>query len=356
VYAFNRLLLLCPDLHETGGIGEVTRLLAGILEEEGWRGEIWSLAACDPAFGRNGTSWDHLFANGRRGQFAFWGARKASADAHQVFAISMHLHLTPVLFPLMQRGARVVTVLHGTDAWMQLGKLRSEALLRCHKLLAVSRFTADQFLKFNPQFSEKRIAVCPWGLPAPPPPPPADNTQAPFALIVGRMSSQERYKGHDELIEIWPEVIEQFPRAELRIAGGGDDCDRLMRKAAPLRISGHVKFLGHVNQSTLQSVYNRCSFFVMPSSGEGFGLVFLEAMRAAKACIGGHGAAEEIIEDGVTGRIIAPGNRNALLEAVIQFFGDPKHCRNFGEAGRRRFEACFTRDKFKERFLNVLWQ
>src|SRR4029453_732733 len=101
-------------------------------------------------------------------------------------------------------------------------------------------------------------------------------------------------------------VVARFPSARLVIAGDGDDRRRLEQKAAALGLGGRVSFLGYVTEERLHQLYARCAFFVMPSGRlEGFGLAFLEAMRAGKACIGGAGAAEEVIENGVTGRIVA---------------------------------------------------
>ena len=87
----------------------------------------------------------------------------------------------------------------------------------------------------------------------------------------------------------------RHPDAVLAIAGDGDDRPRLEARVAALGITRAVRFLGRVDDDRLDELYRECRLFVMPSRDEGFGLVFLEAMRAGKPCIGGRGAASEII-------------------------------------------------------------
>jgi glycosyltransferase involved in cell wall biosynthesis len=134
---------------------------------------------------------------------------------------------------------------------------------------------------------------------------------------------RERYKGHDLLLEIWPKLVEQVSDAALFIAGDGNDRERLETKAVGLGLKDSVKFLGRVLDQTLEDLYRDCLFFVMPSRHEGFGLVFLEAMQAGKTCIGGMGAAAEVIEHGVTGLVVDPGDAEQVLGAVLRLFQEP---------------------------------
>ena len=92
----------------------------------------------------------------------------------------------------------------------------------------------------------------------------------------------------------------------------------------------------------------------MPSRDEGFGLVFLEAMRAGKPCIGARGAAAEIIQHGVTGLIVDPDEPDELAAAVVRLFDEPDTCRRFGAAGRERFLSTFTDACFQARFARAI--
>jgi glycosyltransferase involved in cell wall biosynthesis len=163
------------------------------------------------------------------------------------------------------------------------------------------------------------------------------------------MAQEERYKGHDVLIDAWPLVEARHPGARLVIAGDGDDRTRLEQKARALGVDG-ITFTGPVDAATRAALYRDAAFFVMPSTGEGFGLVYLEAMRAGLACIGGPGAPAEIIRHGVTGLIVEPG---AVARAVIELFGDPAACATMGQAGAARVQEHFTSDAFGRRLTAV---
>jgi phosphatidylinositol alpha-1,6-mannosyltransferase len=173
-------------------------------------------------------------------------------------------------------------------------------------------------------------------------------------LIVGRMSSSERYKGHDALLDIWPDVVREMPDARLEIVGQGDDRARLEAKAAQLGIARRASFVGQVDDRELTRRYEACSVFVMPSGNEGFGFVFLEAMRAARPCIGASGAASEIIAHERTGLLVDPGDRTQLYQAVLRLLRDRPEAERMGACGRRRFLEAFTEARFRARFATAI--
>jgi len=241
-------------------------------------------------------------------------------------------------------------VLCGIEAWVPLGVTQRWAL-KGSRLTAISQHTVDRFKAANAWLKHADITVCHPGLAAAAAAAPRPGP-SPIALIVARMSASERYKGHDALLEIWPHVVARHPDAVLAIAGDGDDRARLEARAAPL--GSHVRFLGRVSDQALDALYRDCAFFVMPSRDEGFGLVFLEAMRAAKPCIGGAGAASEIIQHGVTGLIVDPADSAELLDAMLRLYAEPETCAQFGKAGRERFLAEFTDRHFQARFARII--
>jgi glycosyltransferase involved in cell wall biosynthesis len=269
----------------------------------------------------------------------------------------MHVNVAPVALPMALRGAALVVVLHGVEAWRPLRLRERLALRRARALIAVSAHTAGRFQAANSALAAQPIAVCHHCLPellttaaptaaAPPAPP--------YALIVARMAAEERYKGHDLLLEIWPEVRSQVPTARLLIAGGGDDRPRLEAKRDALGLQPAVEFLGRVPDEDLRALYQNCAFFVMPSRHEGFGLVFLEAMRARKACIGAMGSASEIIEHEKTGFVFDADDRTGIRDACVRLFSDPEFAARMGDAGRRREAEVFSFAAFRAQLLELL--
>src|SRR4029077_214501 len=134
----------------------------------------------------------------------------------------------------------------------------------------------------------------------------------------------------------WAGVRRRVPDATLVVVGDGDDRPRLEALAASTGVGAAVRFAGRLSDRDLAACYARCAFFVLPSTDEGFGLVFLEAMRAGKACIGGVGAAAEVIEHGVTGFVVNPGEREEVLEAMLRLFQEPETRERMGRAGAIR--------------------
>jgi phosphatidylinositol alpha-1,6-mannosyltransferase len=266
------------------------------------------------------------------------------------------LHLAPAAALQAWRGARVTAVLCGIEAWVPLRKAESWALERAD-LIAISQHTVTRFKTANPAFASTDVAVCHPGLPdlpGPPALPDLPGPPAPPALIVARMSADERYKGHDELLDVWPALLARKPDARLVVAGDGTDRRRLESRAASLGLSHAVTFAGRVGDRELAALYEQCRFLVMPSRDEGFGLVFLEAMRAGKACVGANGAAEEIIRHGVTGLIVDPDKPDDLAAFVFTLFDQPEACVRFGAAGRERFLSTFTDACFQARLAQAL--
>jgi phosphatidyl-myo-inositol dimannoside synthase len=163
------------------------------------------------------------------------------------------------------------------------------------------------------------------------------------------MAAGERYKGHDELLDVLRRLAPAHPALRLVVAGGGDDQPRLESEATRLGVANRVQFTGFVDGATLSELYRRCAALVMPSSAEGFGLVYLEAMRAGKPCVALAGsAAAEIVADGVTGLLIATG-AEPLATAIAALMADPARREAMGRAGRERFLQHFRAESFATR-------
>jgi glycosyltransferase involved in cell wall biosynthesis len=334
-----RSVLVTPNIDGADGVSCLSRQIAGALPEP-----VMVLSLHD----RRQSSPLRQSAGSNRLRFVLAALDVAlHCDSDTVIACS-HTHLAPAARVAAWRGAQVTNVLCGIEAWVPLRGVEAWALSR-GRLLAISAHTARRFREANPRFRDAVIDICHPGLPpgrdAAVPPVPVDA-----ALIVGRMSASEGYKGHEQLLQVWPRVLERRPAATLWVVGDGDDRPRLEQLAASLGIDRSVTFTGRVSDDELVGRYRSCRFFVMPSRDEGFGLVFLEAMRAGKACIGARGAAEEIVRDGVTGLIVDPADADGLTGAILRLFDDRAACDAMGRAGAARFLAEFTDVRFAIRF------
>lgn len=259
--------------------------------------------------------------------------------------VVLHAHLLPLASPAIALGTPLVPVLVGIEAWRPPGAWRRYALARARALIAISAHTRDRFRAAAPSLATRPVLVCHPSTPSLPEPV-ADSglPAAGYALMVGRMAAAERYKGHDVVLDAWPRVTAVVPDARLVIVGGGDDVHRLRRRVEVEGLQGQVTFTGPVDDPTLAALYARAGVFVLPSTDEGFGYVFLEAMSAGRACIAAEGAAEEIIEHGVSGFIVRSRDAAGVAEPLIRLLRDPALAEAMGRAGRARARTDFTID------------
>lgn len=244
--------------------------------------------------------------------------------------------------------------LYGIEAWRPLEWDRRRAIAKAMAVFAISAYTVERGRPFLPRRAD--LPVIPLALEERRPEGAVDaglisRSDRGFLLIVGRMSMTERYKGHDQLLE----AMTALPDARLVVAGDGDDRRRLEEKAAALGLGDRTFFTGFLSEATLAELYRRCAAFVMPSQGEGFGLVYLEAMRAGKPVLAARGsAAEEIVQDEKTGLLVNPDDRDELREALDRLVSHPGEVRRMGEAGRERWRSEFGLERFQERLRPLL--
>jgi len=174
-------------------------------------------------------------------------------------------------------------------------------------------------------------------------------------LTVGRWLANERYKGMDTLITTLPRLLTQWPELQLLAVGDGDDRAWLEELAEQNGVKRHVHFLSGLSYEQLAACYSACEIFALPSRGEGFGLVYLEAMARGKPVIGGaHGGAPEVIEDGVTGYLVPHGDAAQLASSVDTLLADPELGQKMGERGRQRVERDFQFSVFANSLKKIL--
>jgi phosphatidylinositol alpha-1,6-mannosyltransferase len=249
---------------------------------------------------------------------------------------------------------------HGIEAWSATLDAERRAALRSARVrIAISPHTARRVAAAHPDLPP--IETCLLALLPDDEHPdrvPADVRvdYGPHAVvIVGRMSSTERYKGHDQLLLAWSRVLADIPDASLVMVGRGDDVERLRTKAAALGLGRSVHFTGFLPDAAVRGVLRNAAVFAMPSRGEGFGLVYLQAMRAGIPCLGSRDdAAADVIVDGETGLLVPRQEPDAISGALVRLLTDEAMRRRLGAAGRRRFESLFTYPRFRARLAGVL--
>jgi phosphatidylinositol alpha-1,6-mannosyltransferase len=178
------------------------------------------------------------------------------------------------------------------------------------------------------------------------------------------MDASEQYKGHDVVLRALSSVIGNVANLTYVIVGGGDDRPRLELLARELGVANHVVFTGEIDDSELAALYQRSELFVLPArtvvgspnpKGEGFGIVFLEAMAFGKPVVGPrYGAPAEIIRDGQNGFLIDPEDPASVAEALSRLLADPDVAIAMGKAGRNYVRANYSYGAFREKLREAL--
>lgn len=362
-----RTLVLLPSLLDSlGGIQTYSQALVWALNDvaQNTSGNVRVLALHDRPGDERGVA--DLSAvrlrgfGGNRLAFAWTAVSEARGSDTILLA---HVNFAPLLHLMrwFAPGARTYVSAHGIDVWRPLGSMSLAALRRVTAVWPVSDYTRQRMLRENPSLRDIRFDLLPNTLG------PAAGSVAAAApgeiqlpagrivLCVSRLAASEPYKNVELLIRAMPDVLAHRPQTTLVVVGPGDDLPRLENIARALSLGERVRLTGRLNDEALQTYFSACDLFVLPSTGEGFGIVYLEAMQHRKACIGARAAAvPEVIEDGVTGLLVDPDKPEQLSAAIIRLLEDDVLRTQMGERGRRRLEEKFSMPAFSRRLEELL--
>jgi glycosyltransferase involved in cell wall biosynthesis len=215
------------------------------------------------------------------------------------------------------------------------------SLARVH--IAISRGLA-RYLADTEGFREESFEIVHYGI-SPRAEPPAYPTGPPRLLCVGRLIP---IKGHIVLLRAFARAREDVPGLTLDLAGRGPLEPALKALARELDLDDSVRFLGYV--SPIQGAIERSSIVVVPSLGEGFGMVALEAMERARPVIAAEiGGLGELVRHGETGLLVRPAEVEPFARAIVELARDPEHAARLGQAGRSRALAAFLESRCTDR-------
>ena len=202
-------------------------------------------------------------------------------------------------------------------------------------------------------------------------------------MTLGRLDPAERYKGFDQVIEILPRLAEKIPNLTYMICGDGRDRSRLVQTAlsfgcevvdcsggprasdagitetsqSELRDSKflsapRVVFTGRISEEEKVEHYRLADVYVMPSSGEGFGIVYLEAMACGVPVIGSKAdGSREALRDGRLGKLVDPRDPDEIVEVILKVLADKPEPKS--RTDQEGLEYFSTR-KFRERVYAIL--
>lgn len=243
--------------------------------------------------------------------------------------IATHINFTQAAYWLKRfKGIPYWGVVHGVDAWNIERPALKTALKHAEKIISVSNYTRDRLLK-EQNLDPAKVLILPNTFDASqfqigPKPQYLMNryglTSAnSIILTVARLDKKERYKGYDTIIQGLPAIRHQIPDVHYILVGQGSDRDRIEQLVTHLGLQDCVTFTGFIPDRELGDHYNLCDVFAMPSKGEGFGIVYLEALACGKPTLGANqDGAIDALAHGELGALVDPDNIEEIAQTIKQ--------------------------------------
>ncbi|MDZ4089100.1 MAG: glycosyltransferase [Tabrizicola sp.] len=213
-----------------------------------------------------------------------------------------------------------------------------EKIARAKFVVAITHFCRAQLMLFSKPADWSKIAIVHCGVT------PAAYRRAPGGngkrvAFVGRL---DPVKGALLLIEAMAEVLKSHPDATLTLAGDGPARAGAEARAKALGIDGAVRFAGFMTQGQVADLLANSDMLVLPSFAEGLPVVYMEALASRIPVVASRVAGvQELVEDGVTGYAVPPGDLPTLVDRIIRLMDNPNAARDMGLAGRSAVEQGF---------------
>ena len=238
---------------------------------------------------------------------------------------------------------------HGIEVWDEVRADRAAALARADLVLVNSDYTRTRAAPTLGRLPNVRL--CRLGSYADDEIVRAPAEGPPTALLLGRVEPGWP-KGQGILVDLWPRVAAAVPGARLKLVGKGPALEALRDLARASSAAANIDVAGFVPEAEIESVWAQAHVFAMPSLTEGFGLVFIEAMRRGLPVISSRSdAGSEVNLDGETGFALARDNAQGLVDALVALLRSPDLRARMGAAGQARWRQDFRFSAFARRFL-----
>jgi len=354
-----KILLLCDSISRVGGIDKVNRDIINALKQY-IELDIILLNEKKIEY----ESVDIFFTNlPKVGKFFKRYFLKRKIDEKK-FNFIMVTH--PFILKYIDKSLMNKTIMWawGIDVWGQYGAFIKKEINSVKNILTISNFTKLRIVS-DLEVKANKIEIIPNCIELDSFTYKSLNKFLPFTLLtVGRLDANEQYKGHDLVIKALAQLKEKNLNIIYNIVGDGTDRKRLEKLAKDLKVDNQVNFLGKVSFDEIKKAYHDCHLFIMPSfysirpdgyaTGEGFGIVYLEAGASGRAVIGCDvGGQTDYIRDGINGLLVKPDERD-IAQKIESLYGKFDLLEKMGRNGRKIVEEEFSMDRFERDLKNFL--
>jgi phosphatidyl-myo-inositol dimannoside synthase len=239
-----------------------------------------------------------------------------------------HLNLLPVAALLKQAMLCPLWLqIYGLEAWWRPRFPKGAGISMVDHILSISEFTRTSFLRWQGPLACTTQVIAPTYAPRFDMNGPRQPSRllrdrygldsSKVMLSVSRISKTEKGKGVARVIALMPELLRRVPDLKYLVVGTGNGLDDLLAMAHAKGVGDKVVFAGRVSEEELGDHYHLADAFVLPSTSEGFGIVFLEAAAHGLPIVAGNrDASPEVLCDGKLGVAVDPDDQRALVDAI----------------------------------------
>lgn len=230
-----------------------------------------------------------------------------------------------------------------------------------HHYISVSRIIAEKSVRAGVGKPERYSTVysgmeLDWFLDARP-----DSTMVrrefdipPGALVIGKIARLFDLKGHDQLFDAAPAVVERFPEVRFLLVGDGLLQDHLRQRAQALGIERNMVFAGLIERERIPEMLSAMDVLVHTSLHEGIARVLPQALAMGKPCVSFDiDGAPEVVIPGETGELVDPGDTAALAEALCRLLADPELRARLGDGGRRLVDPMYRAETMVDEIASI---
>lgn len=275
--------------------------------------------------------------------------------------IASHINFSPLcLFLKKILRIKYAIIAYGIDVWGLQSKSKLASLQSADVIISISRYTSVRLSKEVVGVENKIVII----------PPCIDDLERftirekpgvlleelqlsdkKIILTVARLSADEGYKGYDRVIAALPYILNNVPNAHYVIVGDGSDRKRIESLVREKHLESHITFTGRISDELLPYYFNLADVFAMPSTGEGFGIVFIEAAASGVPVVAGNvdGSVDATL-NGELGILVNPESVEEIADAVSALLegGVPRALRD-KELLREKTIAAFGIQSFKRK-------
>jgi mannosyltransferase len=337
--AARQLQLIVPNLHRRySGVTATNRMVAPKLAEL-FRA-AWFGSDAPEGIARMGVA--DLLKLWRRRRPLIWHARRNDEMIVGVLLRALGWPLKLVFTSAAQRHHSWIT------RWL---------IRRMDAVIATSELSAS--------FLKRKATIIPHGVDTDRYAPPVDRAAAfaeaglPGRYAIGCFGRVRAQKGTDVFVDAMCRLLPRYPDFTAVIVGAitADQtgfANELKKRIGDAGLQSRVVITGELPIEDLPRWYRRLTIYAFTSLNEGFGLTLIEAMSAGAALVASRaGAAELVVEDGVSGVLTPPGDVDALVAALEPLMRDPASATAMGERARKRVEEEFSLDAEANKIADV---